>query len=1203
MASIIPKQKPSPHVAPNVSSPLRRASSQSSIPTSSTPGGSKLASPLHSRSSTSEFGDIPGTFPRDPRVALDHLSDKSEMTGTESSVANNGTIFDAAREDWRHAVDVASQFLPGTVVGAFGYAFPFGSTNPEETEKGLQEGGVGQAPSESSKFSFDPKNLAVGGIVSDFNPSSSRSRATPSSTSGVGANSDTPKKPFTSPSVAEALDSTAPKSESESNPKDEALGPSAVPASKEKKDNDIQDVSTKQPQSQSSDLRKRAIETSALGAGIGTLGGAAYESSRSPAQPSSKVNPKDEDLTSTGSSVVSASEQSAKEQPAFATYAPAPVITDTSSEDSAKPSASASDSTRPSDQASSASTSAWDTRGRSEAQKALNSHRASGTDKNGEGKKRAIQAAALGAGIGTVGGATYAHSQSPKDTDDQVSSTGTAQPQVSGGKMKDASSAKSRESDPTAAGASGNKVAEDQPAFVSYAPAPVITEDYTPDVPEDDDEVLPTSSVRDEKPTPTTDAQKSIEKGDSDSPSDSRAKEGVEGAALGAGAGALGGTAYQHSRENDKQKGDDAVAPAGYADKKYETKPSTKVAPVEKETRSHKTRDTLMAADQDGPTNDAKAKKRAEGAALGAGAGVLGGAAYAHSRRSDQDAPVDSTETTSSPSSPSKETPSSSGAPTDSLAQPASKPAAPSTDTSGSKAMQKGSSQSDAAGDSTAKERAEGAAVGAGAGQASSQTSGTESLQKQTTSGKQARTEEAEKEDASQDSKTKNGFWSAALIAGAGVLGGAALRYSHKNGEDDSSGAAEGSSASQPRSQSQHQGQSGSQSKSNTDQSPGTAGSKDVQSTDKKGMAAAAATGAGAGAVGSKLVADKKREKDQHAENRNKEAEKREKDVKRHEKDSVAAIAAPSSDKRSATKKEDKRDAREAEKQHQAAKREKEVKNHEKDVAAAGAVAGDSKRAKHAEGLKEQTQSQQSEKAAKDAKTKDQSKGLATGAAGGTALGAGAGLAANSLGDAQKHQPSDELPPSSTTAQQIGSDSAKSPAQQQAHPSIKAASNPPRRPGPIAHGAAGPYDAPKEGADSDFPLPSANASSTDVVKAVDIDGSGKPPPAAAVDNKSDSKAPSRSERKTANTAAGVVTAGSAARQSGEKSRYHGSEGLQEKQEGGQLRSSTIERMRNGRNGNEGGESGNGNGNGNGKKEGFVKHIVEKVKDKLHHHDK
>ncbi|OCB84719.1 hypothetical protein A7U60_g8243 [Sanghuangporus baumii] len=868
MASIIPQQRPSPHVAPNVPSPLRRASSHSSIPSTTTPGGSKLASPPHSRSSTSELGDIPGTYPRDPRIALEHLNDKADMTGTESSATNNGTILDAAREDWRHAVDVASSYLPGTVVGAFGYAFPFGTTNPEETEKKLQEGGVDRAPRESTKFKFEPKDVAVGGIVSDFNPLSSRSRATPSSTSGVGTNSNTPKKPFTSPSVGHALDSTAPKSESESNSKNDALGPTAVPASKDKKDDDVQEISIKQPQSQSSDLRKRAIETAALGAGIGTLGGAAYESSRSPAQPSSKVNPKAEDLTSPGSSGSVASEQSVKEQPAFATYAPAP------------------------------------------------------------------------------------------------------------------------------------------------------------------------------------------------------------------------------------------------------------------------------------------------------------------------------------------ETPSTSGAPTDSQPEPASKPAAPSTDTSGPKDIQKALSQSDAAGDSTVK-GAEGLAVGAGAGQASSETSGTVPSQMQTP-GKQGQKEEVEKDSiAPQDSKIKKGFWSAALVAGAGVLGGAALHYSHKNGEDDSSRMTEGSPASQSQSQPQHQIQPESHSKANTDQSTGAGGDKDAQSTDKKGMAAAAATGAGVGAIGTGLVSDKKSETDQHAESRKKEAEKREKDMKRHEKDSVAPVAASSSDKRSAAKKEDKRDAKEAEKQHQAAKREKEVKKHEKDVIAAEAVAGDSKRAKRAEGPKETTQSQQGEKVAAVAKTKDRSKGLAAGAAGGTALGAGTGLAANSLSDAQKHQPSDELSPA-TTAQQTDTDLNKS-SQQQDHPSIKAASDSPHRPGPIAHGAAGPYDVPKSGADSDFPLPSANASSTDVAKAVDIDGSGKP--STAEDNKFDSKARSKSGTKTANTAAGVVTAGGAAGQYGDKSRYHASEGPQEKHEGGVLRSSTIERMKNGKNGNGDGSNGNGNGNGHGKKEGFVKHMVEKVKDKLHHHDK
>ncbi|KAL5485962.1 hypothetical protein ACEPAI_7006 [Sanghuangporus weigelae] len=1102
MASITPTA----HATPNVHSQLRRASSHPSLPITTTTNGSKfkLTSPPHSRSSTSELGNIPGTYPRDPRIALEHLNDKTERTGMESTAANNGTILDAAREDWRYAVDVASQYLPGTVVG---YAFPFGTTNPEEaeTEKKLQAGGVGQQ--------------APFAVVSDCDP-------------------------------------RAPHSESSSN--------KHAPASKVKKDDDVQEVSPRQPQSQSSDLRKKAIETAALGAGVGTLGGAAYESSRSSAQPSSKVNPTSKDFSPASSESATLPEQSAKEHPAFATYAPAPVITDTSSEDTAKPTASA--SSGPS--ASSTSTSIWDERGRSDTQKALHPHRASGTDKNGADRKKAIQAAALGAGIGTVGGATYAHSHSPKDAADQVSPTGTAQPQVSGGKSEEfpvKDSEKSRGGDADAATSDG-KLSEDQPAFVSYAPAPVITEDYTPDVPEDDDEeVPPTSSVRDEKATPSN-AQKSVEKDDPDLPSDSRAKKGVEGAALGAGAGALGGAAYQHSRKNDKPKGDVAVAPAGYAETKDETKPTAKEVSVEPETQSHKTRDTQKSADQDiSRSDDAKEKKRAEGAAVGAGAGLLGGAAYAHSRRSDQDPSVDSSTSISSPTAHFKERPSSPTAATDSQAQPAFKSAVPSTDTSGSKDTQKALSQSDSA----VKKGAEGAAVGTGAAQASSKTSGSEPSQRQINP-------EAEGKDstAPQESKSKKGFWVAALGASAGVLGGAALHYSRKNGEDDSgSRATEGSPVSQ--------------SKPSTDQSPGAGGDKDTKSTDKKGIAAAAATGAGVGAIGTGLASDKKSETDRIAENRKKEAEKREKD----------SVAASSSDKRGATRKEDKRDAKEAEKQHQAAKREKEVKKHERDVAASSG----NKHAKRAEGTTEVTQPQQDEIVREDAKSKDQSKGSAAGAAGGAALGAGTGLAANSLRETKKHQPSDEL--TSTASHQAGTDSDKF-SRHQAHPSIKAASNPPHRPGPIAHGAAGPFDVPKSGADSDFPLPSADASSTDVApKAVDIDGSGKP--SATDENKSDWKAHSKSERKTANTAAGVVTAGGAARQSGDKSRYHGSEGIQEKHEGGVLRSSTIERMRNGKNANGDGSNGNGNGNGNGhgKKEGFVKHIVEKVKDKLHHHDK
>ncbi|KAL5476414.1 hypothetical protein ACEPAI_3460 [Sanghuangporus weigelae] len=480
----------------------------------------------------------PSTFPRDPRVTLDHLNDKADTSATDSTAANNGSILvDAAREDWRYAVDVASQYLPGTVAGAFGYDFPFGTTKPEEAQKKLQAGRVGQ----QTPFELDPKDLALGGIVSDFNPSSSRSRAS--------------------------------KSESEPSSNKYAVAAfTTVPASKEqKKDDDVQEVSTRQSQSQSSDLRKRATETAALGAGVGTLGGRAYGSSRSPAQPSSN-------------------EQSAKGHPAFATYAPAPVITDTSSEDAARPTASAKGPSRPSEQAPSASTSVWDERGRSDTEKALHPHRAGGTDTNGEDKKKAIEAAALGAGIGTVGGATYAHSHSSKDTLNQVSPTGTAQPQVSGDKLEDILSAKARGTDPTVAGAPG---------------------------------------------------------------------------------------------------GDVAVAPAGYAETKDETSPTVKESPVESETRSHTTRDTQEDADQDVSRSDAKTKKRAEDAAVGAEAGILGGAAYAHSRTSGQDPYVDSSTSTSSPTALSRETPSNFGAPTDSQAQPASKPTAPSTDTSGPEVTQK----------------------------------------------------------------------------------------------------------------------------------------------------------------------------------------------------------------------------------------------------------------------------------------------------------------------------------------------------------------------------------------------------------------------------------------------------------------------------------------------------------------------------------
>ena len=80
-----------------------------------------MTSPSNSQSSASasDFGGLPGTFPRDPHVALEHLNEKAEAVSSQSN-ADSGTILDAARGDLRHAVDDVSQFLPGTVVGSLG---------------------------------------------------------------------------------------------------------------------------------------------------------------------------------------------------------------------------------------------------------------------------------------------------------------------------------------------------------------------------------------------------------------------------------------------------------------------------------------------------------------------------------------------------------------------------------------------------------------------------------------------------------------------------------------------------------------------------------------------------------------------------------------------------------------------------------------------------------------------------------------------------------------------------------------------------------------------------------------------------------------------------------------------------------------------------------------------------------------------------
>ena len=72
-----------------------------------------------SHHSSSGLGDLPGSYPRDPRIPLNRLS---EQAGTTDST-ENGSLLDAAREDVRHAVDVAAQYLPESVVGAFGSVF------------------------------------------------------------------------------------------------------------------------------------------------------------------------------------------------------------------------------------------------------------------------------------------------------------------------------------------------------------------------------------------------------------------------------------------------------------------------------------------------------------------------------------------------------------------------------------------------------------------------------------------------------------------------------------------------------------------------------------------------------------------------------------------------------------------------------------------------------------------------------------------------------------------------------------------------------------------------------------------------------------------------------------------------------------------------------------------------------------------------
>lgn len=72
-----------------------------------------------SQQSSSESGDLPGTYLRDPRVPLNRLS---EQAGTTDST-EEGSLLDAAREDIRHAVDVAAQYLPESVVEAFGSVF------------------------------------------------------------------------------------------------------------------------------------------------------------------------------------------------------------------------------------------------------------------------------------------------------------------------------------------------------------------------------------------------------------------------------------------------------------------------------------------------------------------------------------------------------------------------------------------------------------------------------------------------------------------------------------------------------------------------------------------------------------------------------------------------------------------------------------------------------------------------------------------------------------------------------------------------------------------------------------------------------------------------------------------------------------------------------------------------------------------------
>ncbi|EJD06502.1 uncharacterized protein FOMMEDRAFT_144521 [Fomitiporia mediterranea MF3/22] len=361
--------------------------------------------PAVSQTSSSELG-LPGTFPRDPHVPLDRLSEKATTTTEET---DSNTLLGAAREDVRRAVDAAAQYLPEGVVGAIGSVLAVGTLDSAAAEKKFD---VSQTSGKTrSTFSdFDPSKMGVAGIATDLNLPS-KSREAPASTIAARRASEpsaTAAKPaFVSYLPGPVITVTTPppeRSETSSTTQQQedyaafvAYAPGPIITDAPPSDDDdtnqkdteaiaerrrpgVESTSTKD-----ASKKKRAAEAAAVGAGVGTLGGAAYKRS-SPADKAEGTveQPTSQDTAKTSSDVA------AFPKPAGAP-APAPV--------SKEPVRGGAEARRPAE---------------------------TGASTDSTKKREAVQAAALGAGIGTLGGATYEYSRSSARAPEQITSNETS---------------------------------------------------------------------------------------------------------------------------------------------------------------------------------------------------------------------------------------------------------------------------------------------------------------------------------------------------------------------------------------------------------------------------------------------------------------------------------------------------------------------------------------------------------------------------------------------------------------------------------------------------------------------------------------------------------------------------------------------------------------------------------------------------------